>query len=109
MLSVCSADRCVGEILFVFWNSPSRDWKTRWFCAGIFGILEEEVCPRCGLLLFACEAGVRPAEGTWRLKGYRTGLSLVLILLKMASGEVPNWFRISGPLRHCFLLWRLWR
>lgn len=61
MLSVCSADCCVGQVIFIVLEFSTQSLETRWFCAGIFGILGKEVCPRCGLLLFGSEAWVRPA------------------------------------------------
>lgn len=81
------------------------DLETRWFCAGIFGILGKEVCPRCGLLLFGPEAWVRPA-GTC----YGTGLSLCTCSTENGSkGRFLTVSMISGSLRHQFLLWRLWQ
>lgn len=60
MLSVCSALLCWTSQFFVL-EFSTQSLETRWFCAGIFGILGKEVCPRCGLLLFGPEAWVRPA------------------------------------------------
>lgn len=56
MLSVCSADCCVGQVLFCS-GILHPELETSWFYAGIFGILGKEVCPRCGLLLFGVRLG----------------------------------------------------
>lgn len=113
MLSACSASCCIGEVVFLRWNSLIWRLETSWFCAGIFlapwkrSRFQGWGCRTWLVGIEGCYLVVRLGSGqavlgwhSWALGagGCRTGLSLRTYSSETASGEVASWSPQSlGP------------
>lgn len=65
MLSVCSADCCVGQVSFLFWNSPPRVWKPGGSVLESLGFLGRKFAPGvgCYCLVLRLGSGQQGLEG----------------------------------------------